>query len=262
MNIPPAFQFYVGDWLKSQRVALMTLEQEGAYIRLLCYCWQFGSIPSDPEKLAFLIGKGASTTLATTLKPMFELDLNDPTKMLHERLNKEREKQLAWREKSSKGGKKSAKNKHKSKQKQKDTVSQPPLQPPLQANGNTSVFSLQSSDCNLQSFKKEKIDYPFFKNYWNEKLTPQILELNDERKAKIKTRCSKDTKFKERFMQAIDIIPKTPFLQGENNRGWKPDFDWLIINDTNYLKVIEGKYKPESKHSKERPISTWSPPDD
>ena len=60
----PAFQFYPGDWLGSQRVTLMSLEEEGAYIRLLSYCWQHGSIPREPEKIARLIGKGASITLA------------------------------------------------------------------------------------------------------------------------------------------------------------------------------------------------------
>ena len=63
----PEFQFYPADWLSSQRVALRCLEEEGAYIRLLSFCWQHGSIPNDPEKMAWLIGKGASTTLATTL---------------------------------------------------------------------------------------------------------------------------------------------------------------------------------------------------
>jgi len=45
----PSFQFYPRDWLGSQRVQMMTLEEEGVYIRLLCFCWTHGSIPADPE---------------------------------------------------------------------------------------------------------------------------------------------------------------------------------------------------------------------
>ena len=39
MGRPPAFQFYPNDWLSSPTILLMTPAQEGAYIRLLCYCW-------------------------------------------------------------------------------------------------------------------------------------------------------------------------------------------------------------------------------
>ena len=101
----PAFQFYAGDWLSSQRVALMSLEEEGGYIRLLAFCWQHGSIPDDPEKIARLIGKGASTTLATTLATMFEPGGNG---LVNRRLEEVRLEQEAWRAKSSEGGKKSA----------------------------------------------------------------------------------------------------------------------------------------------------------
>lgn len=35
---------------------------------------------------------------------------------------------------------------------------------------------------------------------------------------------------------------KSDFLLGKNDRGWKMDFDWVIANDTNWVKVMEGKY--------------------
>lgn len=36
---PPAFQFYVRDFLTDRAVVLMTAEELGAYIRLLCHAW-------------------------------------------------------------------------------------------------------------------------------------------------------------------------------------------------------------------------------
>jgi uncharacterized protein YdaU (DUF1376 family) len=108
MTKRPAFQFYPGDWLGSQRVSLLTLEEEGAYLRLLASCWQHGSIPSAPEMIARLIGKGSSTTLATTLATMFQPHPNNPALLVHDRLEKEREKQDAWSEKCREGGRKSA----------------------------------------------------------------------------------------------------------------------------------------------------------
>lgn len=127
----PAFQFYATDWLGSQRVAMLTLEEEGAYIRLVAYCWQHGSIPSDPEQASRLIGKGASTTLATTVLTMFQPS-TEPGRMIHDRLERQRTEQAAWREKSAAGGRKSAEIR-KGGGKGGSTVVQPPYQP----NGNT-----------------------------------------------------------------------------------------------------------------------------
>lgn len=89
---------------------MLSLEEEGAYIRLLAFCWQHGSIPADPEQCAKLIGKGSSTNLVRVVQQLFELSSDDASRMVHERLDEERVKQAVWREKCSGGGKKSAEN--------------------------------------------------------------------------------------------------------------------------------------------------------
>lgn len=45
---PPAFQFYVNDWLSSPNVRMMTPEQRGCYIHLLAASWPDG-IPYDTD---------------------------------------------------------------------------------------------------------------------------------------------------------------------------------------------------------------------
>ena len=149
----PSFQFYPGDWLSSQRVALMSLDEEGAYIRALSFCWNHGSIPSDPEKLARLIGKGASTTLATTLATMFEPDSNDPSKLVHARLNAERAKQDEWSRKSSEGGRKSAelRQNHNGASTTLATTLETVVEKWHQPNGNSSSASSSSSPSSLSS---------------------------------------------------------------------------------------------------------------
>jgi uncharacterized protein YdaU (DUF1376 family) len=89
----PAFQWYPKDILASARVQMMTLAEEGAYRRLLDFCWINGSVPADPQKAARLIGKGCSVEIAKTALEMFEVHPTDPEKMIHERLEIEREKQ-------------------------------------------------------------------------------------------------------------------------------------------------------------------------
>ena len=53
---PPSFPFYVNNWLSSARVSAMTLEQQGAYVRLLCFAWNSGAaaLPQDQALLASL----------------------------------------------------------------------------------------------------------------------------------------------------------------------------------------------------------------
>jgi uncharacterized protein YdaU (DUF1376 family) len=104
----PCFQFYAAEYLADENVALMTLEEEGAYIRALAYCWREGSIPADPARLSLLL-KGASNQTVRVVQERFNQHPTMIDRLVHQRLEQEREKQRAWREKSAEGGKKSGK---------------------------------------------------------------------------------------------------------------------------------------------------------
>jgi uncharacterized protein YdaU (DUF1376 family) len=54
----PAFQFYPKDFLSDEKQIQMSLAAVGIYIRLLCHCWNEGSLPADPVSLARLAGAG------------------------------------------------------------------------------------------------------------------------------------------------------------------------------------------------------------
>jgi uncharacterized protein YdaU (DUF1376 family) len=170
MTKRPAFQFYPGDWLGSQRVSLLTLEEEGAYLRLLASCWQHGSIPSDPDKIARLIGKGASTTLATTLATMFQPHPCDSASLVHDRLERERDKQDAWAEKSREGGRKSAEKRQNLKG--GSTTLQPPLVGCLPNGSNQkATLLLQSTSTNTSSNEEvgaPKKTYLLDEEFWSE----------------------------------------------------------------------------------------------
>jgi uncharacterized protein YdaU (DUF1376 family) len=93
MSKAPAYQRYSKDYLASVRVQMMTLAEEGAYNRLLEYCWLNGSIPADPVKIARLIGKGCTVEIAKVCLEMFARHPDDSDKMIHDRLERERRKQ-------------------------------------------------------------------------------------------------------------------------------------------------------------------------
>lgn len=76
---------------------------------------------------------------------------------------------------------------------------------------------------------------------WNCICDNKVESLSKGRKGKLQARL-KEPLFVDNFSKIFTTIKNTPFLCGDNDRGWKADFDWIITNDTNYAKVLEGKY--------------------
>ena len=101
----PAFQFYPSDFLGSTKVQLMSTAEVGAYMLLLCACWQDGSIPSDTERLARLtrLRKTQFERIWTsTLSSCFTARGD---RWVNTRLEYERRKQLDYRKRQSENGK-------------------------------------------------------------------------------------------------------------------------------------------------------------
>jgi hypothetical protein len=69
----------------------------------------------------------------------------------------------------------------------------------------------------------------------------KVKEISDKRRASLKKRFERES-FRA-FDKILRAIQEQPFLKGENERKWKVNFDWLIENDNNYLKVLELRYK-------------------
>lgn len=92
--------------------------------------------------------------------------------------------------------------------------------------------------------KKEDVDCDFIVKLYHSccPSLPKVLKLTDKRKSKIRVRFE-EMKYSYETMQALfEKSEASYFLRGDNNRGWKADFDWLFINSTNWVKVLEGKY--------------------
>lgn len=69
---------------------------------------------------------------------------------------------------------------------------------------------------------------------------PSIRAWTDARKRALKARL-RDPHWLEQSLRAIAKIPKTPFLIGENDRGWRANIDWLLRPDS-VARVLEGAY--------------------
>jgi len=45
------------------------------------------------------------------------------------------------------------------------------------------------------------------------------------------------------------MIPDSPFLLGENDRGWRADIDWFLRPDS-VTRILEGKYRTDKPKKK------------
>ncbi len=193
----------------------MSLEEEGAYIRLLCYCWKHGSIPAEPEQIARLIGKGASTTLATTLATIFEPDLQNGSRLIHQRLEEERQKQDEWRAKSAAGGRKSAELR----QKHGSRVVEPPYQPKSNSSSSSSSSKREKKTSkNAQPGPDDRFD-----RFW--KAYPQKKSKGYAQKAFLKLNPSE---------QLMDIMLDA-IERAKTSRDWKKESGQFIPYPASWL---------------------------
>lgn len=83
-----------------------------------------------------------------------------------------------------------------------------------------------------------------FANAWNSHrgMLPKLREFTESRRRKVQARMRQGITV-ERFSEAVRLCTSMPFLLGNNPRGWVASFDWLIENDRNLVKVLEGNYK-------------------
>lgn len=107
--------------------------------------------------------------------------------------------------------------------------------------------SNESLVCGTSQPHAEHIDYSELVKFFNEE-TKGIFgtvrtPLSDTRKGMINARIK--TYGKKTFADMIRMAYQSDFLKGQNKKGWRASFDWLI-KPTNFEKVISGNY--DNKH--------------
>lgn len=99
--------WYGREFYSDENVLVLTLEQEAAYLRLLWLCWQEGSIPSEPAKLAAICKNTAPQRFERHIWPaicgMFAS--RDDGRLVHRKVEMLRDVKDAFRAKCSEAGK-------------------------------------------------------------------------------------------------------------------------------------------------------------
>ena len=92
---------------------------------------------------------------------------------------------------------------------------------------------------------------------WNKQANkselPSVAKLTPGRRTKIYSRIKSNADLRNirDWSRLFRKMAALPFLCGHGETGWKATFDWVVKDDNNYVKVIEGVYddlcKPKSK---------------
>jgi uncharacterized protein YdaU (DUF1376 family) len=148
----PAFQHYPKDMLSDFNYLSMTWEQRGILRHLMDLCWLEGPIPDDVKLLARILNmpeeefKGAWQMVGKC----FQANPENAAQLIHPELERQRQIQREWRDKSAKGGRRSA---HKRKQTKANPAQQGGsmlVDECLQPNGKQRS-TLQSAVCYIES---------------------------------------------------------------------------------------------------------------
>lgn len=71
----------------------------------------------------------------------------------------------------------------------------------------------------------------------------EVRALGDRRLAHLRKRMNEPV-FADEHKTIFEIVGRSPFLRGERGK-WVASFDWMIANNSNYVKVYEGRYETQ-----------------
>lgn len=111
----PWFPYYFERFEGSDRVAAMSLAEEGAYHRTIRILWKYGSVPSDPKLLAAKIQKRCTEKIAAVVLGMLEPVEGNPRRMMHPTVEEIRIEQQTKYLNRVKGGKAASEKRDKQK---------------------------------------------------------------------------------------------------------------------------------------------------
>jgi uncharacterized protein YdaU (DUF1376 family) len=142
-------------------VAMLTMEERGMYISLLCYQWTHG--PLDPKRVGLFLGLPWDS-ISLEVRQKFKKD--DNGRIYNQRLEDERAKRAAFKEKQringQKGGRPKNPNKTQTKPKRK-----PKKKPLGNGDGNGSVYDNENGSGNVT----REVVFPFssktFADQWD-----------------------------------------------------------------------------------------------
>lgn len=96
-----------------------------------------------------------------------------------------------------------------------------------------------------------------FMEAWNAlpQVFPKIKAMSSGRVRAFNARM-KEPAWREYWRTALAMVAQSPFLGGENERGWKADADFFLRPDT-VARILEGKYAGSKVNGEAKPEPFW-----
>lgn len=236
---------YIGDYLSD--TMHLTCEQSGAYLHLIMHYWRAGSLPNNDVALAQIarLQLRAWKAHRETIAAFFQVSASH---WKHKRIDAERKRSAEVKERYVERAQKGA-----AKRWSKDASSIPSSNAssiPKECNrhGNSHLQGsnepIASTDVDVSA---EPPDAPLtpeeILEAWQVRMVPQgfppVRKMTAQRTRQLRARL-RDSTFDE-WQQAMAALERSAFCRGENDRGWRADFDFLL-QPKSFTGLLEGKY--------------------
>ena len=224
------FQFNIGDYASHTRH--LSLLEDLAYRRLLdLYYLKDGEVYGDEAEVARQIGMRVNVQeVAQVLEDFFYA--GEDGRWRHDRCDAEITHFRQKSEKASNAGKASAQR--------RCNVRSTDVQP---TNNQEPITNNQQPNKEDMSSDDDALTVDDVVEAWNslagDRGLAKIVKLTENRRRQIKARIREYDA--EDWSTAMAAIYNSKFLCGENDRGWKADFDFLL-QPKSFVKLIEGAY--------------------
>ena len=220
----PSFKFYPDNFMGATQ--LWTDAQVGKYMRLLCLQYQYRRI-SEEDMLA---------VCKKYDKRIFDKFVIDESGLYY---NERLEYELT---KSNKYSESRSKNRTKSKTCDKDMKN---ICKTYDEDMKNIPEYIYEDEIDIDNNTKNKVPYKKILEKYNSSCgsLAKIKNISGDRQTHVEARVKEYGL--ESVYKAFEIAGQSDFLSGENDRGWKANFDWLM-NTANMAKVLEGNYSKSS----------------
>ena len=242
---------YVGDYLSA--TTRLTTEQHGAYLLLLLDYWKSGPPPNDDAVLAQIarMSPAAWRKAKPAIIGFFSIEGG---KLIQKRVERERVRAAENVEKRRKAGKASAEARALAKQNGSKCSTH--VATHVEANGqqnsrpspSPSHGSNEPIESSNEDLSAEPTERPVTKTEvieaWQSRMVPlgfpAIRKMTSQRERQLGARL-REYPHLDDWQRAFAAIERSGFLRGENDRGWRADFDFLL-QPKSFTKLIEGAY--------------------
>lgn len=231
----------------------LTLEEHGAYHLLLLIAWRAPNcvLPDDDKRIAQMLGitpkKWAG--LRPTIMAFWTRTENgwEQKRQTKERRWVEEKKaknkaaaEQRWNAKPLKNNKADNANAYANGSPNEHANGYAPLPPPPL--GSTEPIESPNGDMSAEPTDKPLTEDEILEA-WQVRMVPQgfpaVRKMTGQRKRQLKARL-KDSTFDE-WQQVMSALERSGFCRGENDRGWRADFDFLL-QPKSFTKLLEGTY--------------------